>query len=250
LALELADLAAEIALPAFESRDFSATTKTDGSPVTEVDLEVERALRRRLAEARPGHAVTGEELGDAGRSQWRWYLDPIDGTRRFIDSDPLWMTLIALAHEDQITVGVVAFPALGDRWWASRGHGAFHDARPLVVSQTDRLAEATVADDWHHTLARGVTDHPLAVVAACCGHVRPHVGHSFLAVAAGHADVAIGQGGLAWDYAAPRIIVEEAGGHFSAFDASPRIDARQAVVINGELHQDVIAVLKAARDVV
>jgi histidinol-phosphatase len=77
----------------------------------------------------------------------------------------------------------------------------------------------------------------------CAADPRAH------AVAAGHADVAIGQGGLAWDYAAPRIIVEEAGGHFSAFDVSPRIDARQAVVINGELHQDVIAVLKAARDV-
>ena len=79
LALELADLAAEIALPRFRDRDFTVTIKSDGSPVTDVDQAVERALRARLAELRPDHAVLGEEYGASGDGEWRWYLDPIDG---------------------------------------------------------------------------------------------------------------------------------------------------------------------------
>ena len=97
LALELTDLATEIALPRFRARDFTVTIKPDGSPVTEVDQAVERALRERLAQRRPDHAILGEEYGPGGDGEWCWYLDPIDGTTRFVDGDPNWMTFVALA---------------------------------------------------------------------------------------------------------------------------------------------------------
>ncbi|MGH2892754.1 MAG: inositol monophosphatase family protein [Solirubrobacteraceae bacterium] len=127
LALELADIAAAIALPRFGDRDFTVTIKPDGSPVTDVDRAVERALRERLARRRHDHAVLGEEYGAAGDSEWCWYLDPIDGTSRFVEGDAGWMTLVALGHGQEVTVGVISTPARSHRWWASRGEGAFGD---------------------------------------------------------------------------------------------------------------------------
>ena len=155
LALELADIAQDIALPRFRDRDFAVTIKPDGSPVTDVDQAVERALRERLAQRRPDHAVLGEEYGVSGDSEWCWYLDPIDGTSRFVEGDPGWMTFVALGRGPEVTVGVIGMPARSHRWWAGRGDGAFGDGRPLAVSRTARLADAVVNDDWTGTLSSG-----------------------------------------------------------------------------------------------
>jgi histidinol-phosphatase len=246
LALELADIAAEIALPRFEARDFTVTIKPDGSPVTDVDQAVERALRERLAQSRPHHAVLGEEYGAGGEGEWRWYLDPIDGTSRFIDGDPNWMTFVALGHGTDIAVSAVAVPGRSQRWWAAKGAGAFRDGDRLAVSTTARLGDAIVNDDWRGTLESGTpgTGHPLTAVAERARGVRPRDGHGFLAVAAGQADIALSGGGYAWDYAAPKLIVEEAGGRFSDLAGRPRIDSRNAMVTNGLLHDEVLAVVR------
>lgn len=245
LAVELVDLAAEIALPRFEARDFTVTIKPDGSPVTDIDRAVERALRERLAERRPEHAVLGEEYGASGDSEWCWYLDPIDGTSRFVEGDAGWMTFVALGRGDDISVGAVVMPALSRRWWAARGEGAFEDGKPITVTTTARLADAVVNDDWRGTLAKETPGHPLSAVADRAAAVRLHRGHGFLAVASGEADVALGTGGYAWDYAAAKVIVQEAGGRFTALSGEPRIDARAAIVTNGVLHDEVLAVVAA-----
>jgi histidinol-phosphatase len=241
LALELTDIAAGIALPRFRDRDFTVTIKPDGSPVTDVDQAVERALRECLAQRRPGHAVLGEEYGASGESEWCWYLDPIDGTSRFVDGDPNWMTFVALGRGEDIAVGAVGVPGRSQRWWASRGDGAFRDGEPIAVTQTALLADAIVNDDWRGTLEQDVPGRPLSAVAARARGLRPRDGHGFLAVAAGEADVALSGGGYAWDYAAPKLIVEEAGGRFSDLAGRSRIDSRNAVVTNGLLHDEVLA---------
>jgi histidinol-phosphatase len=215
------------------------TIKPDGSPVTDVDQAVERALRERLATSRPGHAVLGEEYGASGHSEWCWYLDPIDGTRNFVDRDAGWMTFVALGRGADISVGVVGMPARSRRWWAARGEGAFQNGEPIAVTTTATLADAVVND------ARETPGHPLSAVAGRAAAVRRHHGHGFLSVAAGLADVALGSGGYAWDYAAAKVIVEEAGGCFTALSGDPRIDARDAIVTNGVLHDEVLAVVAA-----
>jgi histidinol-phosphatase len=241
LALELTDLAAGIALPRFRDRDFMVTIKPDGTPVTDVDQAVERALRERLAQRRPDHAVLGEEYGGSGESEWCWYLDPIDGTSRFVDGDPNWMTFVALGRGEDIAVGAIGVPGRSQRWWASRGDGAFMDGERIAVTQTARLADAIVNDDWRGTLKNGISGRPLSAVGERARGIRPRDGHGFLAVAAGQADVALSGGGYAWDYAAPKVIVEEAGGRFSDLAGRPRIDSRNAVVTNGLLHDEVLA---------
>jgi histidinol-phosphatase len=245
LALELADRAAEITAPRFADRRFAVAIKPDGSPVTDVDQAVERALRERIAQRRPDHAVVGEEYGASGDSEWCWYLDPIDGTSHFVDGNPQWMTFVALARGTEITVGVIDMPAQSRRWWAARGEGAFANGEPITVSATARLADAVVNDDWRGTLATETPGRPLTAVADRAAAVRPYRGHGFVSVATGLADVALGGGGQTWDYAAAKIIVEEAGGRFTDLKGIDRFDGRSAVVTNGRLHDQVLAVVRA-----
>jgi len=243
LALELIDLASEIALPRFRDRDFTVTIKPDGSPVTDVDQAVERALREVIAQRRPGHAVLGEEYGASGESEWTWYLDPIDGTTRFVEGDPGWMTFVALGRGEEVSVGAIGMPARSHRWWASRGDGAFQDGEAIRVSGTARLAEAVINDDWTGELAG---EPATAALRERVAAIRPFDGEGFAAVATGGADIALGGGGYAWDYAAAKVIVEEAGGRFSDLSGRPRFDSRATLVTNGRLHDEVLAVVASA----
>ncbi len=243
LALELADVADRIAMSRFRADDLIVQTKPDGSPVTDADELTERALRGHLAEARPSHAILGEELGASGDSAWCWYLDPIDGTGMFLAGDPHWYSLIALVHLGVPVIGVASAAALGSRWWASRGEGTYRDGRRLQVSTTERLAEATINDDWRGTLARRVPGEPIARLAAHCGHVRPREGHPWLALADGECDVSVGVGGFAWDHAPLKVIVEEAGGRFTDLHGTGAIDIRDALVSNGLLHEEALRIL-------
>ena len=244
LALRLADAAEAIALRHFRDPRLAVETKPDGSPVSSADLEIELELRALLEDRRPGHAILGEEGGASGDGDHRWYLDPIDGTSNFVAGDPEWYVLIALAVDGRPVVGVVTAPALGERWWASHGAGAFRDGSPIRVSDVGQLAEATVADDWQRRLARGVTGHPLATLAGAAARVRPHSGLGHLAVASGAADLAL-ETGYAWDFAPIKVIVEEAGGRFTDLRGRDAFDSGDALVSNGRIHDQALQVLES-----
>jgi histidinol-phosphatase len=243
LALELADIADRLAMSRFRAGDLEVEIKPDGSPVTDADGIVERALRARLAEARPEHAILGEELGASGDSPWSWHLDPIDGTGNFLAGDPEWYTLIALVHDGVPLLGVASAPALDSRWWAARGHGSFRDGRRLRVSATTRLADATVSDDWRRTLELGLPGQPIHRIAAACARVRPHDGRWSLAIAEADSDITLGVGAYPWDHAPLKVIVEEAGGRFTDLAGSEAIDTGHALVSNGHLHEEALALV-------
>src|SRR3954447_23876748 len=147
LALELATAADEITTRRFRAVDLAVRSKPDLTPVSDADTAVESLLRERLATVRPQDAVVGEEYGVTGDADRRWIVDPIDGTKNFVRRAPVWATLLALQVEDQVVVGVASAPALGRRWWASRGGGAWtsydgQPARRLAVSQVSTLDDA------------------------------------------------------------------------------------------------------------
>jgi histidinol-phosphatase len=168
LALELADLADAITLERFRAADLEVHTKPDLTPVTEADRAVEQALRKRIAEERPGHGVVGEEFGTREGGDARWILDPIDGTKNYVRGIPVFATLIAVERGGALQVGVVSAPALRRRWWASRGEGAFADGRPIRVSRVAGLADAVLS---HGTLGawdeHGLGDRFLALARSC-----------------------------------------------------------------------------------
>jgi len=246
----LADVADGLTLARFRDSALVVSTKPDLTPVTDVDREVERVLRARIAEARPAHGVLGEEFGasnttGAGAGGTRWVLDPIDGTKNYVRGIPIWATCIALQHEGVGTVGVVSAPALGRRWWAARGEGAFSTDGPIRVSAVADLADAQLSYDS----VPGFEDHGLGerflALARRCWRTRG-LGDfwSHVLVAEGAVDIAVEPEISVWDVAAVQVIVEEAGGRFTDLSGRARSDGGSAVSTNGRLHDDVLAALE------
>ncbi len=195
---------------------------------------MEAELRRLLAAERPNDAILGEEEGTSGEGSRRWILDPIDGTRNYARGVPVWATLLALEEAGVIRVGVVSAPALGRRWWAERGEGAFADGERMAVSSVARVEDAVLSFAYED----GVPD-----VAGRAWHVRGFGDFwAHMLVAEGAVDGAVDALGVSeWDLAAVQVIVEEAGGRFSDFAGSPRIDGRGAITSNGLLHDELLA---------
>ncbi|MCH9701532.1 MAG: histidinol-phosphatase, partial [Actinomycetia bacterium] len=126
LARELADETDALTMRRFGAVDLRVHTKPDMTPASDADLDTETMLRGRLAERRPSDSVLGEEFGGTREFTGRqWVIDPIDGTKNFVRGVPVWATLIALLVDGVPVVGAVSAPALGRRWWAGHGHGAF-----------------------------------------------------------------------------------------------------------------------------
>jgi histidinol-phosphatase len=248
LALELAGLADEITLARFGAEDLVVETKPDLTPVTEADRGVEELVRERLAVARRGDAIVGEEFGSSGEGPRRWIIDPIDGTKNYVRGIPVWATLLALEVEGQIEVGVVSAPALHRRWWASRGHGAFMDdgraTRRLRVSRIRRLDDAQLCisglEDWE---AIGRLDDLLELGRRCWRSRGLGDILSYMLVAEGGFDIGLDPEVSLWDLAAAMVIVEEAGGRFTDLGGTRRADGGDAIATNGLVHDAALAII-------
>ena len=230
--------------------DLAVTTKPDLTPVSDADRAAEQAIRERLAEARPGDAVIGEEFGltpGAGIGR-RWVLDPIDGTKNYVRGIPVWGALIALERDGEPAIGVVSAPALGRRWWAARGQGAFANGEPIHVSAVAGLGDAQLSYDSmvgfeHHGLGEVALD-----LARRCWRSRG-LGDfwSHVLVAEGAVDVAVEPEVAVWDVAPLLVIVEEAGGRFTDLAGARRVDGGSAVSTNGLLHDEVVSLFASGR---
>lgn len=259
LALELAEAADAITMRWFGSRDLTVEAKADRTPVTEADRGVEAAWRQTLAGRRATHAILGEEMGDSAAARdeaggegaagaWRWVLDPIDGTKNFVRGVPVWASLCALEVNAIPVVGVVSAPALGRRWWAVRGGGAWESGRRIGVSTVDRIEDAYFSYD---SLERFEDEHEAARwirFARSCGRSRG-LGDfwSHVLVAEGAVDVAAEPVVEHWDLSALQVIVEEAGGRFTDLEGIARPNGGSALSTNGLLHSEALAALAQPR---
>ncbi len=243
-ALSLADLADEITMRGFRSVDLVVETKPDLTPVSAADREVERVIRERVATTRPADAIVGEEHGTSGSGPRRWIVDPIDSTKNYVRGVPIWGTLVALEEDGVVTVGVASAPALGKRWWAARGQGAYADGRRLAVSTVSDLAHAHFSysslTGWE---AQGRLDGFLALCRKCWRTRGFGDFWSYLLLAEGAVDIAAEPEVSLWDLAALQVIVEEAGGTFTDLAGNPTPDGGSAVATNGLLHTDVLGLL-------
>jgi histidinol-phosphatase len=246
LAHALCDLADEITTARFRARDLRVDTKPDLTPVSEADHAVEIAVRERLERDRAGDAIVGEELGTTGDAARRWIVDPIDGTKSYVRGVPVWATLVALEADGELVVGVVSAPALGRRWWASRGGGAFADGEPIRVSEVHTLEDAQLCfanfRDWEPS---GLSATMLALATRVWRAVGFGDFWGHMLVAEGAADVMVEPELALWDVAALRPIVEEAGGRCSDLRGAPAVGPGGCVTTNGRLHGDVLSALAA-----
>jgi histidinol-phosphatase len=246
LALALCDEADELTTRRFRARDLHVETKPDRTPVTEADRAVEQMIQARVAAQRPGDAVLGEEYGRVGDSRRRWIVDPIDGTKSFVRGVPAWATLVALEVDADLVVGVASAPALGRRWWARRGGGAFANGEPIHVSEVQRVDDAHVcapSERYFDDVGLGDAYRSLARRCWRAAGFADFWGH--VLVAEGAVDVMVEPVVGVWDIAALRPIVEEAGGRVSDLTGVGWADDAPCVTTNGALHDDVLATMRA-----
>jgi histidinol-phosphatase len=268
LAHRLADAADAIALRHFAAGDTAWRAKSDGSPVSAADEQIELALRAQILRERPSDAVQGEEFGTRGLGHRRWIIDAVDGTASFLAGEPEWSTLIALEQQSRSLLGVVGAPALRRRWWAIRGAGAWTRPtgsstrpEPLAVTGASKLRDATVGI-WPPPPRLSPPDAVIAArVAAAARATRPALDwtgttppsgpirkpstgtgtcHGALLVATGQLDAFLLLGAGPWDIAALVPIIEEAGGIYHDLSSHQHTDTRSGLFTNPALHQQMV----------
>jgi histidinol-phosphatase len=243
----LADAADDITTRRFRALDLRVETKPDLTPVSDADRATEDSLRNVLRRSRPRDAVLGEESGRTGSGQRCWVIDPIDATSNYVRGVPVWATLIGLLDGDKVVMGVVTAPALGRRWWAASGGGAW-TGRSLTkasrcrVSGVSRLSDASFSySDIGGWAEKGRLDGFLSLAQSVWRSRAYGDFWSHMLVAEGAADVSAEPEVSLWDLAALQVIVEEAGGRFTDLSGVATPDGGSVVCTNGRLHDEVLA---------
>jgi histidinol-phosphatase len=252
LAIALADLADSISASQFESPALPVRLKEDRTPVTPADLEVEAQLLKRIAQDRPGDSVLTEESGGSQARPRQWILDPIDGTANFLRHIPVWATLIALQIDGVPVVGVVSAPALGRRWWAARGLGAWcataiagiDSPKQCFVSKVARVADAMLGFSNHYEWVASNQEEAFRRLSRSVLGSRGFGDFwSHAMVAEGAVDLSCEPTVAPWDVAALQVIVEEAGGRFTDLQGHRRIDGGSVLCTNGLIHDEALSLL-------
>ena len=249
LAHQLADAADALALQRFRAADLRVTAKPDLTPVSDADTAVEAAVRRTLTRERPGDAVLGEEQGLIGDGPRQWVVDPIDGTKSYVRGVPVWATLLALQVDGEVQVGLVSAPALGRRWWAARGHGAWAGASATGATRLQVSAVASLADaSLSYSSLTGWDEQGrlpgLLRLSDTAWRTRAYGDFwSHMLVAEGAVDASFEPEVSLWDLAALQPIVLEAGGRFTDLSGAPTPAGGSVVCSNGMLHDEVLAYL-------
>jgi myo-inositol-1(or 4)-monophosphatase len=224
--------------------NIKVTNKTNAIDlVTEADRESEHAVIQTLSRAFPDHAILAEESGASARlSEYRWIIDPLDGTTNFAHGFPMFCVSIAYEHRGRVQLAVVFDALRRELFVAVRGRGARLNARPIHVSATRSLDRSLLATGfpydrrerrnfyftfWEAFMMRtqGVRRTGSAALDLCY-------------VACGRVDAFWEFGLRPWDVAAGALLVTEAGGRVTNLDGSALdLDARNLLASNGKLHR-------------
>jgi histidinol-phosphatase len=233
---EVARLTGQVALGHYRA-GVVVETKNDGSPVTVADRAAEETARAWIAARFPADAILGEEFGSQGdESARRWLIDPIDGTKTFVRGVPLWGTLVAVAHGDDVIAGAIYCPAVDEIVTAAAGEGCWWNGTRARVSGCREVARATVlvTDDLFPTHRdRGDRWASLAADAAVARTWGDCYG--YLLVATGRAELMVDNLMSPWDAAALVPVIREAGGEFSDWDGRVTPFGNGAMATNAAL---------------
>ena len=218
LSIRAAQSPAERMLTHFADQRLSVESKTDGSPVTVADREAETMIRTLLRQdpLSTDMDVLGEEFGRTDKNaQYRWLIDPLDGTRSFVNRIPLFGTILALQDRvaDKALIGVIHLPVLNMTYSAARGLGCFCNGRPASVSQDTRLDTSLIATGDVAQFVSAGCESLLHRLADTCRYLRGYsdcFGHTL--VVSGSVGAMIDPAINPWEAVAAQVLVEEAGG--------------------------------------
>jgi histidinol phosphatase-like enzyme (inositol monophosphatase family) len=223
-----------------------AVAKLDRSPVTEADRAVEERLRAFVARRFPDAAFLGEETGDTGpsRSNTRFVVDPIDGTRAFMRGIPTWTILVGIEFENEPVVGIAYMPAAPDLFVAYRGHGAWGNGRPLHVTRVESVDAALVCfGDLHQFLDTDAMPMLERLGKGTFSQRGFHDFDGYRKLLFGQADAMVDPGIKPWDVCAAAVLVEEAGGVLTSFSGKRTVWEGSALASNGVLHEALLAIV-------
>ena len=246
LAHVLADAVERITMTRFRAEDLVVEAKPDLSLVSDADKAAEELIRSQLRRTRPRDAVEGEEFETTGHGPRRWVIDPIDGTHNFVRGVPAWATLISLVDNETPVLGLVAAPALGRRWWAATGSGAWSgrsltSAKRIHVSRVSRVGDASLSYSSVGSWRKVGRREEFLALADDCWRTRAFGDFwSYMLVAEGAVDIAAEPDLAVHDMAALVPIVLEAGGRFTSLAGREGPWGGNAVATNGLLHDEVL----------
>ncbi|HEV2115108.1 MAG TPA: inositol monophosphatase family protein [Terriglobales bacterium] len=224
--------------------------KGDVDLVTEADRASEALITRRIRERFPAHNIMGEEGTRTEQgSEYRWYVDPLDGTTNFAHGYPVFCVSLGLEHKDERVAAVIFDPTRAEMFTAEKGGGAYLNGQAIQVSSVSNLAECLVATGFpshkRHKNPNIFFYHQITLKT----HGVRRAGSAALDLC----DVACGRfDGFwefnlnPWDTAAGVLVVEEAGGRVTRFDGRPfRLDSRETLASNGRVHEALLGEFQA-----
>jgi myo-inositol-1(or 4)-monophosphatase len=217
--------------------------------VTEADTQAQALIHGRLEQAFPGHDFLAEEgLKAFSGAEFRWIIDPLDGTTNFAHKVPVFCVSIGLERRGELAAGVVHNPMTGDLFWAVSGEGAFHNGRPIRVSATAALGRALLATGFAYDVwtTRCNIDEHERMVLRCQGIRRcGSAALDLCFVACGRFDGFWELKLSPWDTAAGAVVVREAGGTVTDFGGRPvDIYHPEVCASNGLIHEAMLGVLR------
>jgi myo-inositol-1(or 4)-monophosphatase len=249
-AVEIAREAGALLANYFERR-VAFELKGEFDLVTEADRSSERLVVEKLRSYFPSHSIVAEEGGGhVGSSDYRWYVDPLDGTTNFAHSFPMFNVTLALERSGEVIAGVILDPLRQEAFTAERGGGAYLNNRRIHVSNTRRLSESLASTGFpSRKRSHNVNIHFYYQLAMLSHGVR-RTGSAALDlayVACGRLDFFWEFGLKPWDQAAGVLLVEEAGGRISDMNGqSHSITGSDHVLAdNSVLHEEVVRVFGA-----
>ncbi len=248
-AVEAARAAQEV-IRYYYTGNLEVQIKADRTPVTEADIETERAIKGVLRNGFPEHGFYGEEEGEENAdAEYLWLIDPIDGTKSFVRQYPFFSTQIALMHQGELVVGVSNAPLFEEMASAARGEGAWLNDEPIRVAAPRALDAAHLSTGNIGSLA--ASPARWAALGGLLGEADRHRGYGdfyhYHLLASGKLDLVIESDVNILDVAALSIIVSEAGGRFTDLDGQPLNLATRSVCAAScaELHDLALARLRA-----
>lgn len=249
-AIETARDAGHLLLEKF-GRITTVTMKGDINLVTEADLASEAMIIERIKSHYPKHAILAEEAGNAvvgdSETEWKWIIDPLDGTTNYAHGYPCFAVTIALERKGEIVVGVTYDPTRNEMFAAEKGHGATLNGKPIRVSATESLSASLIVTGFPYDFKRkeDFARHLTAFLMQSRGVRRDGSAAIDMAyVACGRFDGFWEEGLNAWDMAAGRLLIEEAGGWVTDYNGDPFSIYRPPVCAsNGKIHNEMLAVL-------
>ena len=240
----LADTARDLALRYFR-QGVDVEFKSDNTPVTAVDREIEQTLRQRVADVYPAHGFIGEEFGSKNtESPWSWVVDPIDGTKSFITGKPTFGSLIALLYERTPVLGVIEIPALKERWVGNADRGTTCNHTQCRTSDTTTLADTTLYATTPDMFSDSERQRFDALSLATRFRIFGADCYAYGLLSAGHVELVAESNMAPHDFLALVPVVEGAGGMITDWQGNPLdlLAGRQVLATaNPALHKQALA---------